>query len=138
MHKIRKGDKVIVLAGKAKGESGEISRINVTKNRAYLKKGIKIKIFEKIKTTEDVNGIKKIKIEKKLKGTKDFVIIKHVKPNPEKRIQGGRVEQEPSVHLSNLALYNPVTKKGDKVGIKKLEDGKKVRIFKSNGELVDI
>jgi large subunit ribosomal protein L24 len=137
MRKIRKGDKVIVLAGKAKGESGEISRINVTKNRAYVK-GIKIKIFEKIKTTEYINDIKKIKIEKKLKGTKDFVIIKHVKPNPEKRIQGGRVEQEPSVHLSNLALYNPVTKKGDKVGIKKLEDGKKVRIFKSNGELVDI
>ena len=66
------------------------------------------------------------------------LIKKHVKPNPQKNIAGGVVTQEAAINLTNLALYNPVSKKGDKVGIKKLEDGKMVRIFKSNGELVDI
>jgi large subunit ribosomal protein L24 len=66
------------------------------------------------------------------------LIKKHVKPNPQKNVAGGIVTQEALINLTNLALYNPVTKKGDKVGIKKLEDGKMVRIFKSNGELVDI
>ena len=66
------------------------------------------------------------------------LIKKHVKPNPQKNIAGGIVTQEATISLTNLALYNPVSKKGDKVGIKKLEDGKMVRIFKSNGELVDI
>lgn len=66
------------------------------------------------------------------------LVKKHVKPNPQKNIVGGIVRQESSINLTNLALYNPVTKKGDKVGIKKLEDGKMVRIFKSNGDLVDI
>lgn len=66
------------------------------------------------------------------------LIKKHVKPNPQKNIAGGIVTQEAAINLTNLALYNPVTKKGDKVRIKKLEDGKMVRIFKSNGELVDI
>lgn len=66
------------------------------------------------------------------------LVKKHVKPNPQKNIAGGIVTQESSINLTNLALYNPVTKKGDKVGIKKQEDGKMVRIFKSNGELVDI
>jgi large subunit ribosomal protein L24 len=66
------------------------------------------------------------------------LIKKHVKPNPQKNIAGGVVTQEAAINLTNLALYNPVSKKGDKVGIKKLEDGRMVRIFKSNGELVDI
>ncbi|MGC1854881.1 MAG: 50S ribosomal protein L24 [Candidatus Aquirickettsiella sp.] len=66
------------------------------------------------------------------------LIKKHVKPNPQKNVAGGIVTQEAAINLTNLAVYNPVTKKGDKVGIKKLEDGKMVRIFKSNGELVDI
>jgi large subunit ribosomal protein L24 len=66
------------------------------------------------------------------------LVKKHVKPNPQKNIAGGIVSQEALINLTNLALYNPVSKKGDKVGIKKLEDGKMVRIFKSNGELVDI
>ncbi|MFZ0218759.1 MAG: 50S ribosomal protein L24 [Candidatus Aquirickettsiella sp.] len=66
------------------------------------------------------------------------LVKKHVKPNPQKNIAGGIVTQESPINLTNLAVYNPVTKKGDKVGIKKLEDGKMVRIFKSNGELVDI
>ncbi|TLY47700.1 MAG: 50S ribosomal protein L24 [Gammaproteobacteria bacterium] len=66
------------------------------------------------------------------------LVKKHVKPNPQKNVAGGIVPQEASINLTNLALFNPVSKKADKVGIKKLEDGKKVRIFKSNGELVDI
>lgn len=65
-------------------------------------------------------------------------VKKHVKPNPQKNVAGGIVTQEAKINLSNLALYNPVAKKADKVGIKILEDGKRVRIFKSNNELVDI
>lgn len=66
------------------------------------------------------------------------LVKKHVKPNPQKNVAGGIVTQEALINLTNLALYNPVTKKADKVGIKKLEDGKMVRIFKSDGELIDI
>lgn len=66
------------------------------------------------------------------------LVKKHVKPNPQKNVAGGIVSQEALINITNLALYNPISKKGDKVGIKKLEDGKMVRIFKSNGELVDI
>jgi large subunit ribosomal protein L24 len=66
------------------------------------------------------------------------LVKKHVKPNPQKNVAGGILTQEALINLSNLALYNPVTKKADKVGIKKLENGEKVRIFKSSGERVDI
>ena len=61
---------------------------------------------------------------------------KHVKPNPMKGQAGGIVDKDMPIHLSNVALFNPVTKKADRVGIKSLEDGRKVRVFKSNGELV--
>ena len=61
---------------------------------------------------------------------------KHVKPNPMKGVQGGIVDKDMPVHISNVALFNPATKKADRVGIKVLEDGRKVRVFKSNGELV--
>ena len=66
------------------------------------------------------------------------LVKKHVKPNPQKGVTGGIVTQEAAIHLTNLALYNPVTKKGEQVAIKILADGKPVRIFKSSGELVDI
>lgn len=66
------------------------------------------------------------------------LIKKHLRPNPQRNQQGGIVEREAPIHLSNLALHNPVTKKRDKVGIKALEDGSKVRYFKSNNELVEI
>jgi large subunit ribosomal protein L24 len=65
-------------------------------------------------------------------------VKKHVKPNPKKNVTGGVLTQEAGINLTNLALYNPISKKADKVGIKVLEDGRRVRIFKSNGELVDI
>lgn len=62
---------------------------------------------------------------------------KHVKPNPQAGVQGGIVEKEAPLDISNVALFNSKTGKADKVGIKVQEDGKRVRIFKSNGELVD-
>ena len=64
-------------------------------------------------------------------------VKKHVKPNPNAGIQGGIVEKEMPVNSSNVMLVNPATGKGDRVGFKLLEDGKKIRVFKSNGERVD-
>ena len=61
---------------------------------------------------------------------------KHVKPNPVKGVVGGIVEKDMPIDVSNVALFNPATGKGDRVGFRTLEDGKKVRVFKSNGELV--
>lgn len=61
---------------------------------------------------------------------------KHVKPNPVKGVAGGIVDKDMPINISNVALFNPATKKADRVGIKVLEDGRKVRVFKSNGELV--
>lgn len=64
-------------------------------------------------------------------------VKKHTKPNPMKGEQGGILEKEMPIHLSNIALFNPIAQKGDRVGVKVLEDGRKVRVFKSNGELVE-
>jgi large subunit ribosomal protein L24 len=61
---------------------------------------------------------------------------KHVKPNPVKGVAGGIVDKDMPIHLSNVGLFNPATKKADRVGFKSLDDGRKVRVFKSNGELV--
>lgn len=105
MQKIKKGDEVIVLAGRDTGKIGEVLQI-LPNGRALV---------------NDVNTIKR-----------------HTKPNPNKGQQGGIIEKESSIHLSNVALYNPTTKKADRVGIKTLEDGRKVRFFKSNGEVVDL
>jgi large subunit ribosomal protein L24 len=66
------------------------------------------------------------------------VVKKHMKPNPAKNTQGGIVEKEMSIHISNVMLFNPVTQKGDRVGSKTLEDGRRVRIFRSNKEVVDV
>tara|TARA_B100001769_G_scaffold59512_1_gene43625 strand:+ start:2799 stop:3116 length:318 start_codon:yes stop_codon:yes gene_type:complete len=63
---------------------------------------------------------------------------KHVKPNPNKNESGGIIEKEMPIHISNVMMFNPVSKKGDRVGFKNLEDGKKVRIYKSNKEVIDI
>lgn len=62
---------------------------------------------------------------------------KHVKPNPVKGVVGGIVDRDMPIHLSNVALFNPATKKADRVGFSVLDDGRKVRVFKSNGELVN-
>jgi large subunit ribosomal protein L24 len=103
--RIRKGDEIIVTAGKDKGRRGTVLRI-------YDDERVLV---------ENVNVVKK-----------------HQKPNPNAGIQGGIVEKEMPLHASNVMLYNPVTKKGDRVGIRTLEDGKKVRYFKSNDEVVDV
>src|SRR5215212_2238753 len=74
----------------------------------------------------------------------DFVVVegvnrvkKHQRPNPMKGITGGIVEKDLPIHISNIALFNPATKKGGRIRIKTLEDGRKVRMFKANGEQVD-
>jgi large subunit ribosomal protein L24 len=69
-----------------------------------------------------VSGINKVK--------------KHQKPNPVKGVAGGIVEIEKPIHISNVAIYNASTKKADRVGVKSLEDGRKVRIYKSSGEVI--
>lgn len=104
MRKIKKGDKVIVLAGKDKGREGTV--LQVKPNERVL--------------VESINMMKK-----------------HVKPNPNKGDTGGIVDKEAALHISNVALVNPATGKADRVGIKTLEDGTRVRFFKSNGESVD-
>jgi len=63
-------------------------------------------------------------------------VKKHQKPNPVKGTAGGIVEMEKPIHISNIAIYNATTKKADRVGVKQLEDGRKVRVFKSNGEVI--
>ena len=64
-------------------------------------------------------------------------IKKHQKPNPQLGVAGGIVEKEAPIQVSNVAIFNPATQKADRVGFKVLEDGKKIRVFKSNGEAVD-
>jgi large subunit ribosomal protein L24 len=64
-------------------------------------------------------------------------VKKHQKPNPVKGESGGIIEKESPIHVSNVAIYNAAAKKGDRVGIKTLEDKRKVRVFKSSGEVID-
>lgn len=64
-------------------------------------------------------------------------IKKHQKPNPQAGVAGGIVEKEAPIQVSNVAIFNPATQKADRVGFKVLEDGNKIRVFKSNGEAVD-
>ncbi len=64
-------------------------------------------------------------------------VKKHQRPNPMKGLTGGIVDKDLPIHISNVALFNPATKKGDRVGVKTLDDGRKVRVFKDNGEQVD-
>jgi large subunit ribosomal protein L24 len=66
------------------------------------------------------------------------LIKRHTKPNPARGVAGGIIEREASIHISNVMLFNPVTRKGDRVGFRVLEDGHKVRYFKSNNEVVDV
>jgi large subunit ribosomal protein L24 len=75
----------------------------------------------------------------------DYVLVeganrvkKHQRPNPMKGLSGGIVDKEMPLHISNVALFNPQTKKGDRIGIRTLQDGRRVRFFKSNGEVIDV
>jgi large subunit ribosomal protein L24 len=103
MNKIRKGDEVVVIAGRDKGRRGTV-----------------IKILEDEVIVENLNMVKR-----------------HTKPNPQRNTQGGIVEKEAAIDISNVMLWNPVAKKGDRIGIRTLADGRKVRFFKSNKEVVD-
>ena len=104
MQRIRKGDEVVVLAGRDKGKRGTVLRI-VDADHLVV---------------EGANRVKK-----------------HQRPIPMKGITGGIIDKEMPLHVSNVALYNPGTKKADRVGIRVLEDGRRVRYFKSNGEVID-
>ena len=64
-------------------------------------------------------------------------VKKHQRPNPMKGVTGGIVDKDLPIHISNVALFNPATKKAGRVGVKTLQDGRKVRVFKDNGEQVD-
>jgi large subunit ribosomal protein L24 len=105
MKRIRKGDEVIVIAGRSKGQRGNVLRV-VDDQRLLV---------------ENVNMVKR-----------------HTRPDPQRNLPGGIVEKEAPIHVSNVQLYNNVTGKADRIGFKTLEDGRKVRIFKSTGEAVDI
>jgi large subunit ribosomal protein L24 len=105
MAKLRKGDEVLVRAGKDKGKRGTV--LSVTPDDHVLVEGVNL-------------------------------VKHHMKPNPQRGTSGGIVEKEMPLHISNVALYNALEGKGDRVGYKYLEDGKKVRIYKSTGEVVDI
>jgi large subunit ribosomal protein L24 len=65
-------------------------------------------------------------------------VKKHERPNPMKNTTGGIIDKEMPLHISNVALYNPATQKADRVGIRVIDGGKRVRYFKSNGEVVDV
>ena len=65
-------------------------------------------------------------------------VKKHQRPNPMKGMTGGIIDKEMPLHISNVALFNPATKKADRVGMKTLEDGRRVRFYKSNGEVIDV
>ena len=103
MEKIRKGDEVVVIAGRDKGKRGTVL------GRPYAAHLL----------VEGVNVVKK-----------------NQRPNPMKGLTGGIVDKTMPIDQSNVMLFNPATGKGDRVGIRTLEDGKKVRFFKSNGEIV--
>ena len=102
--KIKKGDQVVVLAGKDKGKQGTVLRV----------------LGETV-VVENINMVKK-----------------HTKANPMQGEPRGILDKEMPIQASNVAIFNPTTGKTDRVGMKTLEDGRKVRYFKSNGEVVDI
>jgi large subunit ribosomal protein L24 len=104
MEKIRKGDQVVVLAGKDKGRRGAVLRV----------------LADAQVLVENINKVKR-----------------HQKPNPQQQVQGGIIEKEMPLPVGKVAIWNPAAKKADRVGIKTLVDGKKVRFFKSNGEVID-
>jgi len=103
MNRIKKGDQVVVTAGKDKGKRGDVVRVD----------GDKVVV-------SNVNVVKR-----------------HTKPNPQAGQPGGVVEREAPIHISNVMLFNPASGKGERIGSKVLEDGRKIRVFRSSGEAVD-
>ncbi|WP_028601655.1 50S ribosomal protein L24 [Ottowia thiooxydans] len=105
MNKIRKGDEVIVLAGRDKGKRGTVT-LRAAEDRVVI---------------EGINVVKK-----------------HAKPNPMKGVTGGIIEKSMPIHQSNVAIFNKATGKADRVGIKLLADGKRVRVYKSSGDEIKV
>jgi large subunit ribosomal protein L24 len=104
MNRIRKGDQVLVITGKNKGQRGDVLR--VADDRVFV---------------SNVNLVKR-----------------HTKANPQAQEAGGIIEREASIHISNVMLFNHATNKGERVGAKTLEDGRKVRVYRSSGEVMDV
>ena len=102
-NRIKKGDQVVISAGKDKGKQGEVLRVD----------GDRVVVA----------GLN--------------IIKRHTKPNPQAGVAGGVVEREASIHISNVNVFNPATGKGERVGFKVLEDGRKLRVFRSSGEALD-
>jgi large subunit ribosomal protein L24 len=96
-------------------------QVVVTTGKDKGKRGTVLRVLDEQVLVENINIAKK-----------------HVRPNPMRGEQGGIVDKEMPLHVSNVALYNPTTGKADRVGMKTLDDGRKVRVFKSNGEVVDV
>jgi len=105
MNRIRKGDDVIVIAGRDKGKRGSVLRV-MTDGRLVV---------------ADINMVKR-----------------HTKPNPNRGVPGGIIDKEMPIDASNVMLYNPQTNKGDRIGFRTLDDGRKVRFYKSTNEVVDV
>jgi large subunit ribosomal protein L24 len=103
MNRIKKGDRVIVIAGKDKGKQGEIVRV----------------LGDKV-VVSNINVVKR-----------------HTKPNPQAGQAGGVIEREAPIHVSNVMHFNPATGKGERIAFKVLEDGRKLRVFRSSGKAVD-
>ncbi|NYZ63580.1 50S ribosomal protein L24 [Luteimonas deserti] len=102
-NRIKKGDHVVVIAGKDKGKRGDVVRV----------------IGDKV-VVANINLVKR-----------------HTKPNPQAGQAGGVIEREAPIHASNVMPFNPATGKGERIGTKKLEDGRTLRVFRSSGEALD-
>ena len=105
MRKIKKGDNVVVIAGRDKGKRGDVTQV-VDDDHIV------------------VAGINQVK--------------RHTRPNPMKNQQGGIVTKETPMHVSNVAIWNPITLKADRIGFRTLADGRKVRFYKSNKEVIGV
>jgi large subunit ribosomal protein L24 len=105
MRKIKKGDNVVVIAGRDKGKRGDITRIVDAEHVV-------------------VAGINQVK--------------RHTRPNPMKNEQGGILTKDTPIHVSNVAIWNPITLKADRIGFRTLNDGRKVRFYKSNKEVIGV
>ena len=101
-NRIKKGDQVVVIAGRDKGKTGDVVRV----------------LGDKV-VVSNINIVKRL-----------------TKPNPQAGQPGGVIERESPIHVSNVMLFNPASGKGERVGTKVLEDGRRLRVFRSSGEAV--
>jgi len=105
MRKIKKGDNVVVIAGRDKGKRGDVTQV----------------VDDEHVVVAGINQVKR-----------------HTRPNPMKNQQGGIVTKDTPIHVSNVAIWNPITLKADRIGFRSLADGRKVRFYKSNKEVIGV